>query len=214
MLRACAKKMLELGESVDLVWVDLGGGTAENVRSMSKYMDLTKFKKIYVVDICGPLCNVARKKAAALGWSNVEVVEADVCDFTPNSTVATLVTFSYSLSMIPPYMDAVDRALSYLDEERGIFGIADFYTSLKHDRPERQHNFFSRWFWCTTFDLDGIDLGPARRQYLEHHLDQVYEENSSGPIPYVPLLKAPYYIWLGRKRIHGVDENENGTKSH
>lgn len=28
----------------------------------------------------------------------------------------------------------------------------------------------------------------------------VYEQNSQGSIPYVPLLKAPYYIWLGKAK--------------
>ena len=74
--------------------------------------------------------------------------------------------------MIPPFMDAVDKSLSYLDQERGILGIADFYTSLKYDIPIRQHSYLCRWFWRTIFDLDSIDLGPARRQYLDHHLDQ------------------------------------------
>ncbi|MCO5585907.1 hypothetical protein L7F22_039841 [Adiantum nelumboides] len=115
--------------------------------------------------------------------------------------------------VIPPFMAAVDKALSYLDQERGIFGISDFYTSLKHDIPSRQHGFFSRWFWQAIFDLDNIDLGPARRQYLEHHLEQVFEENSCGGIPYVPLLKVPHYIWLGKKRIHRPGYAENGTAS-
>ena len=98
MLKSCAKKMLELADPTGLVWVDLGGGTAENVKTMSKYIDLSKFEKIYVVDICGPLCDVAKKKATALGWNNVEIVEADVCEFEPERKPATLITFSYSLS--------------------------------------------------------------------------------------------------------------------
>ena len=48
MLKSCAKKMLELADPTGLVWVDLGGGTAENVKTMSKYIDLSKFEKIYV----------------------------------------------------------------------------------------------------------------------------------------------------------------------
>lgn len=28
----------------------------------------------------------------------------------------------------------------------------------------------------------------------------VYEDNKAGSIPYVPLLKAPYYIWLGKAK--------------
>ena len=39
--------------------------------------------------------------------------------------------------------------------------------------------------------------GPERRQYLDHRLRRVWEVNAAGTIPYVPLLKAPFYcaIW-------------------
>ena len=98
MLRACAREMQKLQDRKDLVWVDLGGGTGQNVETMASFCDLSLFKKVYVVDICGPLCEIAREKVAMNGWTNVEVVEADVCDFKPDETPATLVTFSYSLS--------------------------------------------------------------------------------------------------------------------
>lgn len=97
MLRACAREMQKLQDREGLVWVDLGGGTGQNVETMAKFCDLSLFKKVYVVDICGPLCDVARKTVAKHGWTNVEVVEADVCEYKPEAT-ATLVTFSYSLS--------------------------------------------------------------------------------------------------------------------
>ena len=47
------------------------------------------------------------------------------------------------------------------------------------------------------FDMDGIDLGPERRQYLDHQLSRVWECNGQGSIPYVPHLRAPYYVWIG-----------------
>lgn len=45
----------------DLVWVDLGGGTGENVRMMlEEYMAPSAFKKIYIVDLCHSLCEQAK----------------------------------------------------------------------------------------------------------------------------------------------------------
>eukprot|EP00850_Spirogloea_muscicola_P006735 SM000032S12119 [mRNA] locus=s32:681173:683030:+ [translate_table: standard] len=206
MLQACAAEVQAMQDTSGLVWVDLGGGTAENVEMMADYMDLSLFERIYVVDICGPLCEVASKKAKQRGWKNVEVVEADVCEFVPATSTAKLITFSYSLSMIPPFMDAVDKALGYLDPA-GLVGVADFYTSAKFDEAPRQHSFVTRWFWRAIFDLDGIDLGPDRRAYLEHQLSRVYEVNRSGRIPYVPFLRAPYYIWLGRRDNSGRSQS-------
>jgi ubiquinone/menaquinone biosynthesis C-methylase UbiE len=94
MLASCAAR---LRGSTGLTWVDMGGGTAENVDMMSQLIDLESFEKIYVVDICSALCEVARQKVISRGWHNVEVVEGDACTFTPKRP-ATLITFSYSLT--------------------------------------------------------------------------------------------------------------------
>ena len=58
------------------------------------------------------------------------------------------------------------------------------------------------------FDIDGIDLGPERRAYLEHGAERVWEVNSQGSIPYVPYLRAPYYVWIGRKPTSGHAPHE------
>jgi hypothetical protein len=61
MLAACAARL----EGQDgLVWVDLGGGTGENVALMAKYIDLSRFKKIYVVDLTPSLCAQVRRRTA------------------------------------------------------------------------------------------------------------------------------------------------------
>ncbi len=59
------------------------------------------------------------------------------------------------------------------------------------------------------FDVDTIDLGPERRAYLEHRLERVWEVNSQGSIPYVPYLRAPYYIWIGQNHQTGHAAHEN-----
>lgn len=97
LLAACAAR---LRGAEGLVWVDMGGGTAENVEMMSHIIDLSAFQKIYVVDLCSALCQVAREKVRRKGWRNVVVVEADCCTFVP-AEPASLVTFSYSLSSRP-----------------------------------------------------------------------------------------------------------------
>ena len=53
MLAACAAR---LRGQQGMVWVDLGGGTGENVDLMASYIDLPAFKQIYVVDLCKSLC--------------------------------------------------------------------------------------------------------------------------------------------------------------
>ena len=103
LLAACAARLRGIAADAKrtgagLVWVDLGGGTGENVAMMAQYMDLSQFKHIYIVDLCASLCRQARQKVAEHGWRNVTVVEADACEFVPKEGTASLVTFSYSLS--------------------------------------------------------------------------------------------------------------------
>lgn len=75
-------------------------------------------------------------------------------------------------TVIPPFLDAVDKAICYLDPAIGILGVADFFTSSKFDSSDRQHGYFTRWFWRCVFDLDNIDLGPERRHYLDHEFEK------------------------------------------
>ena len=65
---------------------------------MADYMALKRFKAVYVVDLCHSLCEQAKQKVKQKGWKNVHVVEGDACTFQPPEGIATLVTFSYSLS--------------------------------------------------------------------------------------------------------------------
>lgn len=186
-----------LRQQDNLIWVDLGGGTGANVEMMLELLPISQFAAIYIVDLCPSLCAEARKKVQAKGWSKVvHVVEEDACTFSPKQQ-ATCVTFSYSLSMIPPFHAAIDRAITYLHPTKGLMGVCDFYVSSKYDLPLRQMSSLKRFFWRAVFDTDGIDLGPERRQFLDHQLSRLWEINSQGSIPYVPFLKASYYCWIG-----------------
>ncbi len=61
-------------------------------------------------------------------------------------------------TVIPPFHAAVDRAVSYLDKNEGLLGVADFYVSSKYDLPLRQMPWMRRFFWRCG-DGDGDDDG-------------------------------------------------------
>ena len=65
---------------------------------MAEMLPIKQFKAIYVVDLCKSLCREAASKVRRKGWNNVHVVECDACTFEPPEGVATLITFSYSLT--------------------------------------------------------------------------------------------------------------------
>ncbi|NES24312.1 MAG: class I SAM-dependent methyltransferase [Symploca sp. SIO3E6] len=89
----------ELMQDPGNIWLDLGGGTGANLESIDD--KISKLQKLYIVDLCPSLLAIAQERIASKRWSNVETVEADVTQFTPPEQVVDMVTFSYSLPMIP-----------------------------------------------------------------------------------------------------------------
>ena len=79
------------------VWIDMGGGTAQNLEALSDR--ISTLQKIYVIDLATSLLRVARQRASDRGWTNVEPVAADATTFRPAEGLADVVTFSYSLTM-------------------------------------------------------------------------------------------------------------------
>jgi betaine lipid synthase len=79
-----------------------------NIERMQNYFPISSFDAIYVVDLCEPLLQVARKRFAEKGWANVTVLCQDASLFSlpewsdgndPKGCVS-FVTLSYSLSMV------------------------------------------------------------------------------------------------------------------
>lgn len=191
LLRALVAHCGKSFDSTELVWIDVGGGTGYNVEKMAEIVDIGCFKKIYIVDLCPSMCEAARERVQLHGWTNVEVVMADAAAFKADTT-ADIVTFSYSLSMIPDFYAAIDNAYANLHPS-GFIGIADFIAP-----PDR--SWLSRTFWTGYFDYDNVKLGPERRAYVAHKFHAYYEYTHSGTLPYIPsLLRVPFYIWIGTR---------------
>ena len=73
-------------------------------------MPISSFDAIYLVDLCEPLLEIARKRFAKHGWTNVHVICQDAATFIlpepewayggdPKGSLS-FVSFSYSLSMV------------------------------------------------------------------------------------------------------------------
>ncbi|KAK4456647.1 hypothetical protein QBC42DRAFT_301841 [Cladorrhinum samala] len=213
------------------IWVDVGGGTGWNIEAMSEFVNVPEFfTSIYLVDFSPSLCEVARKRFARLGWTNVTVVCEDARKFRledyedglpsgqgsparssssssyfeqkrPEHGGADLVTMSYSLSMMPDYFSIIDSMTSLLAPD-GIVAVVDFYAQSDVDIAYRNYtggavgrhiNYVSRTFWRAWFDLDRVNLEPARRDYLEYRFGTVLTANLRNKT----LGAIPYYIWLG-----------------
>lgn len=192
----------ELWESIDepdgAVWVDMGGGTGSNLEYFGERIN--KLKKVYVVDLSPSLLEVARERTTEKGWDHVEPVEADATTFRPTEGYADVVTFSYSLTMIPDWFAAINNALAML-KPGGVIGVVDFYSSRKHPTDGlKKHGAFSRFFWPLWFGADNVFVSPDHVPYLHNMFDVVHFEENRAKVPYVPFLRTPYYYFVGRKR--------------
>lgn len=179
------------------VWIDMGGGTGSNVEAAGDR--IAALSRVYVVDLAPSLLGMARKRAADRGWSNVSVVEADATTFVPEEGTVDMVTFSYSLTMIPDWFRAIDHAQRLL-KPGGHIGIVDFYVSRKYPAEGRkQHGFGTRVFWPSWFMNDNVYLSSEHLPYLESRFETTHIDERMAPVPYMPM-RVPYYLYLGRKR--------------
>ena len=191
----------KLWASIDVpgggVWVDLGGGTGANLELFGP--EIHKLRKVYVVDLAASLLEVAGKRIERHGWENAQAVDADATTFRPDEGTADVVTFSYSLTMIPNWFAAVENALAML-RPGGLIGVVDFYVSRKHPAEGlRRHRWFTRSFWPVWFAGDNVFPSADHVPFLRHHFEPVHFTENLAKVPYVPLLRMPYYTFVGRK---------------
>jgi S-adenosylmethionine-diacylgycerolhomoserine-N-methlytransferase len=181
------------------VWVDMGGGTGNNLEYFGNRIE--SLKKCYVVDLASSLLSVCKQRADAKGWSHVVPVEADATKFTPEEGLADVVTFSYSLTMIPDWFAAIENAKRIL-KPGGLIGVVDFYVSRKYPADgHAKHGWFTRTYWPTHFASDNVFPSADHLPFLERHFETVHLNESVGKIPYIPLSRMPYYQFIGRKPL-------------
>ena len=179
------------------LWLDLGGGTGSNLETIGT--KLNQLQKVYIVDLCPSLLAIAKQRIANNNWSNVETVEADVTQFLLSESAADIVTFSYSLTMIPDWFAAIDRAYQLL-KPGGIIGVVDFYVARKHPLKNwSAHSLLARHFWPTWFDKDNVFLSSEHAPYLHYRFEPIQFIEKMSTLPFLPGLKVPYYLFVGRK---------------
>jgi S-adenosylmethionine-diacylgycerolhomoserine-N-methlytransferase len=174
---------------------ELGAGTGRSLEFFGPR--LAQLAQVEAVDLCPALLAVARRRFAHL--SNVRVVEADVSRYLPSQPV-DVVYFSYALTMIPDWRAAVDNALAML-RPGGVLGVVDFYLPTPNggekrlSRRERANRFWRGWF-----AHDGVHLSREHLPYLRRCLHVEVCLERAAPMPYLPWLRVPYYILVGRKQ--------------
>ena len=174
--------------------VELGAGTGRNLGHFGDA--LRSFASVELVELCPAMAERARSRTN--GLPNVRVIEADAARHRPDAP-ADCVYFSYSLTMIPDWRAAIANAIAML-APGGRLGVVDFYVSPRRAPANAaQHSAFTRRFWPMWFAHDGVRVDaehlPALRRALPDHA--VAERRA--PLPYLPGLRAPYYVFVGAK---------------
>ncbi len=209
------------------VWVEMGGGTGSNLEYLGPRIG--RLQRVFIVDLSASQLAVARRRIERQGWRNVETVEADATQFRPpKGTVpfsgrrdvaargapsepenrdspppqgeADVVTFSYSLTMIPDWFAALENAAAML-KPGGRIGVVDFYVSRRHPAEGmRRHGWFARSFWPIWFALNNVFPSPDHVPYLHRRFEPLHFSEHRAKVPYLPLLRTPYYEFVGQKR--------------
>jgi S-adenosylmethionine-diacylgycerolhomoserine-N-methlytransferase len=174
--------------------VELGAGTGRNLEFFGQR--IAELRLVYAVDLCPALLEIARRRWAAR--ANVRVVEADATTFRPDASVDA-VYFSYSLTMIPEWERALENALAML-RPGGVLGCVDFYVSAAAPPPGcARHGRVTRRFWPAWFRHDGVRLNPGHLPALMERTRPEFLWERRAPVPYLPGLRVPYYVYTGRK---------------
>ena len=197
MLHGRDELFTQLPANVGDVWVDLGAGTGRNAERFGERLEC--FSSAQLVDLSGSLLAIAERRIQDRGWENAKAIHADATTLDiPNESV-DLVTFAYSLTMIPKWFSALENARRML-KPGGMIGVVDFYVSHKHPDAQRvRHGWFTRTFWPTWFALDNVFPSVDHLPLLTSHFESVYLQERRGKIPWLPLIRAPHYIFIGRK---------------
>jgi len=179
--------------------VELGCGTGRNLEFFGRR--LGTFGLVTLVDLCRPLLDVARRRKEGRGWPRVEVVEADATKWRPeDGRPVDCVYLSYSLTMIPDWFRALENAVAML-APGGSLGVVDFTVSRKFpDNGGVVHRPLARAFWRWWFAHDNVFLNPDHLPFLESVTGRIHRSERFGKVPYLPFLRAPYFIYIGRKR--------------
>jgi len=178
--------------------LDMGGGTGSNLEALGTRIQT--LEKAFILDLCPSLLQVAGERVEQRGWTNVETIHGDATRYQPSDPL-DVITFSYSLTMIPDWFEAILHSWKIL-KPGGVIGVVDFYVPRKWpDQGRKKGSGFTRSFWPTWFSYDNVFLSPDHLPFLEKRFEPLVTEECRGKVPYMFWMKAPYYIFIGRKPL-------------
>lgn len=201
-----------LKKAGNMVWVDVGGGTARNLEYFSVDVIRKYFKQIVILDISASLLEIAQKRINKMGLSDiVKVVEHDctvetVFKHLPAQGTVDVVTMSYSFSMIPNKKGAIDNVVKLLKPKgEGIVAIADFFLEGNYDdclpKFSRKMRLLESKFHKWWFANDHVHLLADEPATLgEPQLEKIWDNRFRGAVPFLPFLTPYHGVYILQKK--------------
>jgi ubiquinone/menaquinone biosynthesis C-methylase UbiE len=106
------RAVARLGLRPESVVLEVGCGTGLNFRHVLDRLDPER-GRLVGLDFSADMLRLARRRVASHGWKNVELVEADAARLDLGRRFDGIL-FAYSLTMIPEWRAAIDRAYEHL----------------------------------------------------------------------------------------------------
>ena len=153
-------------------WLDVGGGTGRNLHYLRAQLD--QFERIVVLDICPELLAIGEENARStftpsqcqkISWVCLDInshnVRALMAPHLRNDLTRGFdtITFSYSLTMIPQWEQALESAKTLMSAD-GRVVVADF------DTYTNEGDSIKDFLIKTWYAQDGVRIEAKTRQVL------------------------------------------------
>ena len=145
--------------------LDLACGTGLNFEYLERAVG--ERGSILGVDLTDGMLNVARRRIQEEGWSNIELVEADLVEYTFPSDIAGIVC-TFAISLVPEFDEVIRRAAASL-RTGGRMAVFDI------KRPENWPDWMAR-FTAWINQPFGVCLESTERrpwESINRHLREV-----------------------------------------
>ena len=154
-------------------WLDVGGGTGRNLHYIRAQLDL--FDRIVVLDICPELLEIGRQNARSsftavqyekISWVcldiNAKDVQVQLAKHLNNDINRGFdtISFSYSISMIPAWEQAIMSAKNLLSEDGRVI-VSDFDTYTEAGNSIKD-TLIQTWY-----KQDGVRIEARTRHFLQ-----------------------------------------------
>jgi len=194
MLHGRKKMMGVLPIKKGTVWADIGCGTGFNLEYLADWVVSDDCEHIYLVDYSPSMLKQAKRRVEQLGVAHkASFIECDCSKGINLPKGVNLITFSYSLCMIPGWEKAMRSAVELL-QPGGHIACCDFTAC-------DEQTSMMRTFWRHWFRNDHVFLSEKHLEVLDEITETKVRSLKFGSIPYVPFFKVPYYAYLGMKPV-------------